>query len=110
MPCLRPREDVVNKRLAWIGIGLSALVSTSVMAAGYDYGPGPSYGGFYFGASAGEVLYNEEGIPQLTPTVAIFRVGQQFNPYLAIEGRIGGSVSADHSARLGRDIARVWRG
>jgi hypothetical protein len=110
MPRLRPREDVVNKRLAWIGIGLSTLVSTSVMAAGYDYGPGPSYGGFYFGASAGQVFYNEEGIPQLTPTVAIFRVGQQFNPYLAIEGRVGTTVSGGWSNGFHADLDALYGG
>ena len=87
----------MSKRLAWIAIGLSALVSTAAVAQGYGYGSGPNYGGFYFGASAGDVFYNEDGIPQLTPTVAIFRVGQQFNPYLAIEGRIGTSISEGRS-------------
>src|ERR1700693_1278764 len=87
----------MSKRLAWIAIGLSALVSTAAVAQGYGYGSGPNYGGFYFCASAGDVFYNEDGIPQLTPTVAIFRVGQQFNPYLAIEGRIGTSISEGRS-------------
>jgi hypothetical protein len=87
----------MTKHGLWIGLALSALVSSAAMAQGYDYSSGPSYGGFYFGASAGAVLYNEEAIPQLTPTVAIFRVGQQFNPYLAIEGRVGTTVSDGRS-------------
>ena len=55
----------MNKPLTWTMLGLAALLSTSAMAANYDdgYGSGPGYGGFYFGVSAGEVFYNEEGIP-----------------------------------------------
>jgi hypothetical protein len=85
----------VKKRVAAAGCALAGLVSSAAMAAGYDYGygAGPEYGGLYFGASAGEAFYNEDGVPQLTPTVAIFRVGQQFSPYVAIEGRVGTSVS-----------------
>jgi hypothetical protein len=105
-----PDEDIVNKRLICIAIAASSLLSTAVLAAGYDYGPGPSYGGFYFGASAGEILYNEDGIPQLTPTIAMFRVGQQFNPYLAIEGRVGGSVSGGRSDGFHVDINALYGG
>jgi opacity protein-like surface antigen len=52
----------------------------------FDYGP-------YFGASIGELMYNEDGLGQMSPTIALFHVGQQFNPYLGIEGRIGTNVS-----------------
>jgi hypothetical protein len=100
----------MSKRLAWIGSGVVAMLSTSAMAAGYDNVPGPNYGGLYFGASAGEVIYNEDGIPQLDPTVAIFRVGQQFNPYLAIEGRVGGTVSGGRSDGFHVDIEGLYGG
>ena len=102
----------MKRRLVWIGLGLSALASTAVMAAGYDYGPGygPSYNGFYFGASAGAAFYNEDGIPQLTPTIAMFRVGQQFSPYLAIEGRVGTSLSAGRSEGNYANIDALYAG
>jgi opacity protein-like surface antigen len=100
----------VNRKLAWIGIGVTALLSTSVMAAGDSMVPEPNYGGFYLGASAGQVFYNEEGIPQLTPTVAIFRVGQQFNPYLAIEGRIGTGIDSGRNQGFHADINALYGG
>ena len=103
----------MSKRWLWIGIGLMALGSASAMA--YDYNsPGPSYGagygGFYLGASAGAAFYNEQGIPQLTPTIAMFRVGQQFNPYLAIEGRIGGSLNGGNSYGYHADLDAIYAG
>jgi opacity protein-like surface antigen len=103
----------MSKRWVWIGIGLMALGSASAMA--YDYNsPGPSYGagygGFYLGASAGAAFYNEQGIPQLTPTIAMFRVGQQFNPYLAIEGRMGGSLNGGHSYGYHADLDAIYAG
>lgn len=95
------------KHRLWFGIAACTLLSSGALAQGYGYGGGsgyrdsPAYGygynGFYLGASAGAAFYNEDGIPQLTPTIAMFRVGQQFNPYLAIEGRIGTSISAGES-------------
>jgi Outer membrane protein beta-barrel domain len=102
----------VKKILACLGIGIAALAPTSLMAAGYDNGPGPGpgYGGLYFGASAGESIYNEDGIPQLNPTVAMFRVGQQFNPYLAIEGRIGGTVSGGRADGFHVDMEAIYAG
>lgn len=109
-PHLRPSEDHVDKRLSWIGVCLTALLSADVMAAGYDNVPGPNYGGFYLGASAGEGFYNEQGIPQLNPTVAVFRVGQQFNPYLAIEGRIGGSLNGGRSDGFRADMDAIYAG
>jgi len=100
----------MSKRLACIGLGLSALASSAAMAAGYNYGYGPSYQGFYFGASAGDVFYNEDGIPQLTPTVAVFRVGQQFSPYLAIEGRVGTTISTGRSDGFRASLDALYGG
>ena len=104
---------VTAKRSVWMGAALLSLVSSAAMAADY-YGPGPgygpSYGGFYFGASAGDVFYNEDGIPQLNPTVAIFRVGQQFNPYLAIEGRIGTTISSGRSDGYYANLNALYAG
>ena len=86
----------MKKIVALLGVGLGALVSTAAMAANYGYGSG--YGsandyGTYLGASAGQLQYNEEGLAQMSPTIALFRIGEQFSPYLAIEGRIGTNVS-----------------
>jgi len=108
----------MSSKTLWMGVGLAALVSSGAMAAGSDasgsgYNPpgyfnsgyarsqygdgyGYGYGGFYIGASAGVAFYNEDQIPQLTPTIAVFRLGQQFNPYLAIEARLGTSVSGSN--------------
>ena len=84
-------------------IGAVVLSAVSMAAAqvaaaqgAYPY-YGPSYNGFYFGASAGEAFYNEDGIPQLTPPIALFRVGQQFSPYVAIEGRVGTGLTGSSS-------------
>jgi hypothetical protein len=102
----------LSKRLIWVAIAGSALVSTAAMAQGYgyNYGNGPNFSGFYFGASAGDVFYNEDGIPQLTPTVAIFRVGQQFNPYLAIEGRVGTTISSGRSDGFHANLDALYAG
>jgi len=86
----------MNIKLALCSVGVGAWVSTAAMAAP-PYPGGSAYGGLYLGASAGEVLYDEQGLGQMSPTIALFRIGQQFNPYLAIEGRIGTSVSGGDS-------------
>lgn len=100
----------MNKKLALIGFGLATLLSTAAMAApGYGYNGAPDYG-LYFGASAGELLYNEDGLAQMTPTIGLFRVGQQFNPYLAIEGRIGTSVSGGSAYGYHVDAQVIYAG
>jgi hypothetical protein len=93
--------------IAAMGCALLSLVSTTAGAAGYDYGYGESpWGGAYFGASVGELYYREDAIPPLNSTVAMFRFGQQFSPYLAIEGRLGGTVtgSDDQGFRADSDV------
>jgi hypothetical protein len=99
----------VEKPVAIILCGITGLISSAAMAAGYDYGYGAeSPYGLYFGASAGEAFYNEDGIPQLNPTVALFRVGQQFSPYIAIEGRVGTSVSGGYSYGYHADLNALY--
>ncbi len=83
----------MNKSIAWIGLGIVAVGSSAAMAQSQNYAGGPGYGSIYLGASAGEMFYNEDGLGTMSPTVALFRVGEQFSPYVAIEGRIGTSVS-----------------
>ncbi|HEY6452571.1 MAG TPA: outer membrane beta-barrel protein [Steroidobacteraceae bacterium] len=96
--------------LAWMALGVSALLSGTAMAQGYGTVPGPIDEGLYIGASAGGAFYNEDGIPQLTPTVAMFRIGQQFNPYLAIEGRIGTSVNGGRADGFHADLNALYAG
>ena len=81
---------VVNKKLLTRSLACGVLASGAAMAAGpYQYGYGPDYSGTYIGVSAGEVLYNESGLNQMAPTILLVRLGQQFSPYLAVEGRVG---------------------
>lgn len=83
------------KTFAPIGVGILALASGAAMAQG-NYGSRPSDDyGLYVGVSAGSSFYNEQGLGSISPTVAQFDVGQQFSPYLAIEGRVGTSVNGD---------------
>jgi hypothetical protein len=93
------RIVVIKKPLA-IGLGFGALISGAAMAAepyGNGYGYGSGYSGTYIGASAGEVLYNESGLSQMAPTILLVHIGQQFSPYLAVEGRVGTSVSGGYA-------------
>jgi hypothetical protein len=85
-------------------------MSTAAMAADYGYGSEPDYGGLYLGASAGEVFYNEEGLGTMSPTIVLFRVGEQFSPYLAIEGRIGTNVRGDWSRGFHVDTQALYAG
>ncbi len=82
----------MKKTLALIGVGIGVLTSSAAMAGGYGYGRANDYGP-YIGASAGQLEYNEEGLGQMTPTILMLRGGQQFSPYLAVEGRLGTNVS-----------------
>ena len=82
-----------------LGIGLMALGSTAALAQQPYY---DNDYGLYLGASAGELMYNEQGLPQMNPTIGEFRVGQQFSQYLAIEGRIGTSVSGGRTYAYGQ--------
>ena len=86
----------MSKKPLAIVLVSGALFSTAAMAAG-PYGYGSDYSGTYFGASAGEVLYNESGLSQMAPTILLVRIGQQFSPYIAAEGRIGTSVSGGYA-------------
>jgi hypothetical protein len=99
----------VSKKLLVIGLGCGALITTAAMAAD-PYGYGSGYSGLYLGASAGEVLYNERGLPQMAPTIVLFRIGQQFSPYVAIEGRIGTSVNGGYAYGYHIDAQALYAG
>src|ERR1700733_4588774 len=83
-------------------------------AGGYGYGNGGGtdyFGnGFYIGASAGEVFYKESGLDTIVPTVAFAQIGEQFNPYLAVEGRIGGGLEGDQFGFFHVDVPFVYGG
>ncbi len=91
---------------------VAAAGSTAAMAQpGYGYGGPSSFNyGPYFGASAGELMYNEQGLAQMNPTIALFHVGQQFNPYLGIEGRIGTNVSGGSAYGYHVDAQVIYAG
>lgn len=105
-------EVVVNKKLTMISAGIVALGSTAALAQSGYYGSSSaySYDGLYLGASAGEVFYNEDGLGTISPTVAIFRVGEQFSPFVAIEGRIGTSVAGSTWGGYHVDVQALYGG
>jgi hypothetical protein len=108
-------EVNVRRIIAALGLGLIGLVSAtmSVAANGYGYGydnEGYGYSGFYIGANAGEIFYKEQGLGTMVPGVAFATIGEQFNPYLAIEGRIGGGISGDQYAFFHVDVPLVYGG
>jgi Outer membrane protein beta-barrel domain len=108
-------EAGVRKSFATLVLGLTGIMSTVAMAAnGYGYGSDSSGdylgNGFYVGASAGEVFYKESGLGTMVPTVAFAQIGEQFNPYVAIEGRVGGGVSGDDWAYFHVDMPLMYGG
>ena len=99
--------------IALPGLVLAGILSTASMAAnayGYDSATDYYGGGFYIGASAGEIFYKEQGLATMVPGVAFFQIGQQFNPYLAIEGRLGGGGSGDQFRFYHVDVPLVYGG
>jgi hypothetical protein len=101
----------VSRTFAAIGLGLASLVSTAAMAAnGYDSGVYDYGGGFYIGASAGEILYREQGLDTIVPSVGFLQVGEQFNPYLSLEGRIGTGIGGDRFRFYHVDVPLVYGG
>lgn len=105
----------MRRSIATLGLGLTGIVSTAAMAAGgygYGYDSGTDYygDGFYVGASAGEVFYKESGLDTIVPTVVFAQVGDQFNRYLAVEGRVGGGISGDQFGFFHVDVPLVYGG
>jgi hypothetical protein len=97
-----------------LGLGMSALLSSPAMAAsgyGYNYDNGTfDSSGFYIGANAGEIFYKEQGLATMVPGVAFLTVGEQFNPYVALEGRVGGGFSGDNFRYFHVDVPLVYGG
>lgn len=73
------------------------LAATAASAQGYSYGGSrhPDSFGPYVGVNVGQIYYKEEGLDGITPMGGFFRIGQQFSPNVAIEGRLGGGFSDD---------------
>ena len=103
----------MGKFMTLLAFGLAGLASTAAMAGnGYGYGRGDYYygSGFYIGASAGEIFYKEQGLDTIVPSVAFLQIGQQINPYLAIEGRLGGGITGDNFQFFHVDVPLVYGG
>jgi hypothetical protein len=100
----------VNKTIALIGIGLATIGSSAAMAAGgYNrYGSDADTNGTYWGASAGQLLYSEDGLSNQSPTIAMFRMGQKFSPNLAIELRLGTGIRSDSHAGFDVNTQAVY--
>jgi hypothetical protein len=80
----------VRKQLIVIAASVGALASASAFAqSGYGYGQPYDYSHVYLGAGFGELIYSEDGLNTINPTIGYFKVGEQFNPYLAVEARVG---------------------
>jgi hypothetical protein len=103
----------VNKIIASLAAALTALLSTTAMAAyGYGY-DGAGYAddsGFYIGASAGELFYKEQGLDTIAPGVAYLNIGEQFNSYLALEARLGAGFTGDQFRFYHVDVPLVYGG
>ena len=107
----------MNRTIAALALSLSAVLSTPAMAAnGYGYGYGDDSAaydddsGFYIGANVGEIFYKERGLDTMVPGVAFMNVGEQFNPYLAIEGRVGAGFVGDQFRFYHVDVPLVYGG
>jgi len=101
----------VNKKWAIAALGL--LASASALASGrHDYRryDDDTYDGFYLGVSAGQLIYKEEGLNTIHPTVALFRFGKEFSPYIALEGRIGTGLSDDDADGFRVDTRAIYGG
>lgn len=66
--------------------------------------------GVYVGAAAGYAIYKEDGIDTLTPPIIELRIGRQFSPYLAVEGRLGTGINNDESHGYRINVERVYGG
>lgn len=55
-------------------------------------------------------MYDEQGLAEMNPTIALFHIGQQFNPYLGIEGRIGTNVSGGSAYGYHVDAQVIYAG
>jgi Outer membrane protein beta-barrel domain len=103
----------MNKLLATLGLALAAMTCAPAQAGdrygGYDRESAYPYG-LYFGVSGGEFIYREDGINALRPGIVEFRIGQELNPYLALEGRLGGGLGSDQSQGYRASVQALYAG
>lgn len=104
----------MSKKVAALGAGVALLASSAVMAGGYGYGygNGAEYygGGLYIGANLGDVYYKEQGFDTIVPAVAFVNIGEEINPYLAVEARVGGGVAGDNFRFFHVDVPLIYGG
>jgi hypothetical protein len=108
---MHQNEVIVNKTLATFGLALATLASSVALAAGpypYSYRTAADNYSLYWGASAGEVLYSEDGLSTQAPTVALFRIGQKLSPNLAIEGRLGTGIRGDRQNGFHVNVQAIY--
>jgi Outer membrane protein beta-barrel domain len=106
-------EVSVRKIIASLGLLLAGMISFIAMSAnayGYDSASDYYGSGFYVGANAGEMFYKEQGLGVMVPSVAFVQIGEQFNPYLAVEGRLGGGITGDNFMFYHVDVPVVYGG
>lgn len=58
----------------------------------------------YAGVSYVRATYDEAGIPEFNPDALAVRFGAEFNPNLAVEGRIGFGLGDDSQSVFGVDV------
>lgn len=104
----------MNRAMLTIGVGIVALACAAAQAderyGGSGYGRSAYDSGLYAGASVGQLIYQEEGLDTMRPTIIEARIGQNINQYLAIEGRIGGGISGDSVNGFSTDAQLIYAG
>lgn len=104
----------MNRILMTVAVGLVTLAAAAAHADERSGGPGyyrSTYGnGLYFGASVGELIYNEDGLDTMRPAIVQARLGQDINRYLAIEGRIGGGITRDEVNGTSTSVQAMYAG
>lgn len=104
-------EVRVRKQLIVIAAAAGALASASAFAQnGYGYSQPYGYNHVYLGAGFGELIYSEDGLSTINPTIGYFKVGEQFNPYMAIEARVGTGVSSSQSNGNSVNVNAIYSG
>lgn len=104
----------MNRMTVTIGVALAVLVCAVAQAderrGGSYYGQSTYGNGLYFGVSVGELIYKEDGLDTMRPTIVEARLGQDFNRYFAIEGRIGGSLARDDVNGFSTSVQALYAG
>jgi Outer membrane protein beta-barrel domain len=106
-------EVRVRKQLIVTAAAVGVLASASAFAQsgyGYGYGQPYDYNHVYLGVGFGELIYSEDGLNTINPTIGYFKVGEQFNPYLAVEARIGSGVSSAESNGYSVNVNAIYSG